>query len=424
MRNTILKKVLAFALSLTLMITMAPIIPGAAAKASAEDTLLPAPTITIDENGVATWSAVEGASEYFWEISNFGGKISPGEKIDIPAKLTQYSKGPGCYTLTMYAKDSNGQVISETATAKYDARIIADTFVASSTFKAPVYGESKTTDYKFTFTSEVNASVPDLNGDWYKKVGEEWVKYEGSQFTEGTYYYSNQLRLDGNSGTGSTHRLPNDSSTINVTINGEKWAISSDTRVYDTYSYTHMASPEYEVRKESPEATISTTNYTYDGKAKTPSVTVKNAAGATLKNGTDYTVSYASGRKNVGSYKVTVTFKDDKYIGSKFAYFNINPKGTSISKLYRAKKAFTVKWKKQSAKMATSTINGYQIRYSTSSKMTNAKYKIVKGYKYTSKKMTKLKAKKKYYVQVRTYKTVSGKNYYSSWSSIKSVKTK
>ena len=129
MRNTILKKVLAFALSLTLMITMAPIIPGAAAKASAAE-LLPAPTITIDANGVATCTEVEGASAYSWEISDFDGKISPGGKIDIPAELTKNSKGPGCYTLTIYAEDSNGQVISDTATAKYDARIIADTFVA------------------------------------------------------------------------------------------------------------------------------------------------------------------------------------------------------------------------------------------------------------------------------------------------------
>ena len=92
--------------------------------------------------------------------------------------------------------------------------------------------------------------------------------------------------------------------------------------------------------------------------------------------------------------------------------------------MYRAKKAFTVKWKKQSTKMATSRITGYQIRYSTSSKMTSPKYKTVKGYKYTSNKINKLEAKKKYYVQVRTYKTVSGKTYFSSWSSIKSVTTK
>ena len=56
--------------------------------------------------------------------------------------------------------------------------------------------------------------------------------------------------------------------------------------------------------------------------------------------------------------------------------------------------------------------------------MTGAKTTTVKGYKYTGKKITKLKAKKKYYVQVRTYKTVSGKNYYSSWSKVNAVKTK
>lgn len=89
-----------------------------------------------------------------------------------------------------------------------------------------------------------------------------------------------------------------------------------------------------------------------------------------------------------------------------------------------AKKAFTVKWKKQSKKMAKSKIKGYQIRYSTSSKMTKVKIKNVKGYKKTSMKITRLKAKKKYYVQVRTYMIVNGKSYYSAWSKVKSVKTK
>ena len=39
-------------------------------------------------------------------------------------------------------------------------------------------------------------------------------------------------------------------------------------------------------------------------------------------------------------------------------------------------------------------------------------------------KVSKLKGGKKYYVQVRTYKKVSGKTYYSSWSKAKAVKTK
>ena len=40
------------------------------------------------------------------------------------------------------------------------------------------------------------------------------------------------------------------------------------------------------------------------------------------------------------------------------------------------------------------------------------------------KKISSLSKKKKYYVQVRTYKTVSKVNYYSSWSGKKTVVTK
>ena len=84
------------------------------------------------------------------------------------------------------------------------------------------------------------------------------------------------------------------------------------------------------------------------------------------------------------------------------------------------KKAFYVKWKKSKSANAT----GYQIRYSTKSSMAKAKIKTVKGYKKQIKKIKKLKAKKRYYVQVRVYKTVNGKTYYSKWSKKKSVKTK
>ena len=67
---------------------------------------------------------------------------------------------------------------------------------------------------------------------------------------------------------------------------------------------------------------LSTTSYTYDGKVKTPSVVVKDSSGKTLKKNTDYTVTYASGRKNAGTYKVTIKFKG-KYSGTKNLYFDI-----------------------------------------------------------------------------------------------------
>ncbi len=169
---------------------------------------------------------------------------------------------------------------------------------------------------------------------------------------------------------------------------------------------------------------LSTTSYTYSGKARKPSVTVKDSKGKKLKANTDYTLSYAKGRKTVGKYTVTVKLKG-KYSGTIKKTFTIKPQSTSISKLSASKKGFTVKWKKQ--KTQTS---GYEIQYSTSSKFIKSKTATVKITKNstTSKKITKLKAKKKYYVRIRTYKTVkvNGKStkIYSSWSKVKNVTTK
>ena len=87
---------------------------------------------------------------------------------------------------------------------------------------------------------------------------------------------------------------------------------------------------------------------------------------------------------------------------------------TSISIIKVQNQAFTVKWKKKSG------ITGYQIQYSTNSKFKKGNKSIkIKNAKTISKKITKLKAAKKYYVRIRTYK---GKKY-SKWSKVKSIKT-
>ena len=165
---------------------------------------------------------------------------------------------------------------------------------------------------------------------------------------------------------------------------------------------------------------LSATAFAYNGKVRKP--TIKTIGGNVLTEGKDYTSTWPYS-KNVGAYTVTVTGTGN-YTGATNATYTINPQGTTIAKATAAKKAFTVKWKKQSAKMATSRITGYQIRYSTKSSMKGAKTVTVKGYKKTTRKISKLKAKKKYYVQVRTYKIVKSKKYYSSWSKKKAVKTR
>ncbi|MBQ3291432.1 MAG: RICIN domain-containing protein [Mogibacterium sp.] len=95
------------------------------------------------------------------------------------------------------------------------------------------------------------------------------------------------------------------------------------------------------------------------------------------------------------------------------------PHATKIVKLTRAKKAITVKWKKVSG------VNGYQIQLATNKSFTKGKKTVNINKKSTvSKKVKKLKAKKKYYVRVRTYKVVNGTKYYSAWSPKKAIKTK
>ncbi len=162
--------------------------------------------------------------------------------------------------------------------------------------------------------------------------------------------------------------------------------------------------------------TLSYSSTSYSGKAKKPEVKAAYY-GKTLKKGTDYTVAY-SANKNIGTAKVAVTGKGE-YAGTKVKTFRIVPEGTTISKVTKGKKQFTVKWKKQSTKTS-----GYQIRYATSSKMSKAKTVTVKKNTVTSKAVKKLKANKKYYVQVRTYAKAGNGTYYSDWSKAKSVKTR
>lgn len=75
--------------------------------------------------------------------------------------------------------------------------------------------------------------------------------------------------------------------------------------------------------------------------------------------------------------------------------------------------------------MSNSRITGYNIQVATNSSFTKGKKsKYVKGYSKESKKITKLKAKKTYYVRVRTYKKTDNVTLYSGWSAVKKVKTK
>ncbi len=94
------------------------------------------------------------------------------------------------------------------------------------------------------------------------------------------------------------------------------------------------------------------------------------------------------------------------------------PAKTKVQKISTDTKSITVQWKN------VSNVTAYQVQIATNKKFTKNK-KTVKVSKKSKKiKIKKLKAKKVYYVRVRSYKVVNGKKVYSKWSTVRKVKTK
>lgn len=223
--------------------------------------------------------------------------------------------------------------------------------------------------------------------------------------------------------------------TVMYSINGGGWTDTATGINHGEYSVTYYVKGDKNhndiaatgdalivniARNHISGVKLSYTKYTYNGKVHTPSATVTDVNKKTLKKGTDYTVSVGKSNKKPGTYKVVVKGIGN-YSGSITKSYKIAVKTPTISKLARLSKSFKITVKK----LSSTYVTGYQLRYSTSSKMTNAKTVTI-GTKNTvvSKTVKNLKAKKKYYVQVRAYKTISGKKYASAWGTAKTVTTK
>ena len=216
------------------------------------------------------------------------------------------------------------------------------------------------------------------------------VKLNGKTLKNGTDYtasYSNNTKVG----------------TAKVTITGKG-------------NYTGSVSKTYSIKNNFKKATVSgISTKAFTGKNITQSITVKYN-GKTLKNGTDYTVSYSS-NKNIGTATVKIAGKGS-YTGTITKTFKINPAKQEIQKLTAKSKAFFVDW----AQKGSAT--GYEIQYATNSKFTSAKKVTITNNKTDKTTISKLSGNKKYYVRVRSYTKVKGTKYYGAWSASKSVTTK
>lgn len=146
---------------------------------------------------------------------------------------------------------------------------------------------------------------------------------------------------------------------------------------------------------------LSSTSYVYDGKVKTPNVIIKDSSGKTLKKDTDYTVSYPSGRKNIGTYKFKIILKGN-YTGTKTLTFNILPGVTKCLKATQTTSSIKLTWSKVTG------ATGYRVYRHNGKKW--VKLADTKNTTYT---VSKLKAGTNYKYAVKAYTTVGKAVYWS-----------
>lgn len=163
---------------------------------------------------------------------------------------------------------------------------------------------------------------------------------------------------------------------------------------------------------------LNATSYPYNGKIQKPTITVTDSQRNTI-SAKHYTVTYPNASKSPGYYKVKITF-DSKYTGTETYYYTIKPNKTTVTLKDSTKDSLKASWIKITG------ISGYEIQYSTSSSFTKATT-VTASASTTTKKITTLKKNATYYVRIRSYRTVTidGKSskIYSSWSTVKKVKT-
>lgn len=214
-----------------------------------------------------------------------------------------------------------------------------------------------------------------------------------------------------NTSAGTTYVAPKIKKATGMKVTGSTAYFGDTSNKFlsklDTDTLKTMKSLRFGAKK-TPTCKLSASKLYYNGKVKRPSVTT-NSDGKVIRPNS----------VKPGIYEIEIAETDtyDPFL----AMYEIAIKPTSIGSLTKADNGFTVKVYKRDSAM----VSGYQVRYSTKSSMANATTKTI-GTKSTSvtKKITKLKDKTKYYVQVRTYKTIDGEKNYSKWSSKKYVTTK
>jgi hypothetical protein len=306
------------------------------------------------------------------------------------------SNGDGSYDKVIY--DSFNEVSSKDI-ASVNVEKIADqiytgkAITPSITVKDDATILVQNTDYTVTFENNINAKATGGKLTYKSNNSKISISNTGKVTIAANYVGTATITI-----TAGDDNYETVTKNIKITVNNVSNTITASnfTRTYSTKQQTFSIGAK---RKGKGKLTYSSNNAKVKVNASGKvTVNVKFIGKATI------TIKVAAnGIYKAAAKKITVT---------------VNPTKTSISKVTNTKgKKLTISWKKNT--VAT----GYQIQYSTSKTFSsgNKAVTITKN-STTSKTITGLTKGKNYYVRIRIYKSVSGKKYYSGWSTAKNLK--
>ena len=341
---------------------------------------------------------------------NYSGSIKKQFTI-TPADFSRFSAELSADTVTY-----TGSAQKPGATVKSGDKVLVsgtDFTVSYSnntntgTAKATIKGKG---NYSGTITKEFTITPADIS-QLTASLSADIFRYNGAEQKPSVTVKSGDKTLVPDTDFTVSYSDNIDVGTATVTITGQGNYTGSMTR---TFTITNARIP----------AVITAKSVTLNQSTKKTSVFTAETDGKITLKSSNSKIVKVSGTKiiPVAPGKVTLTITaargQDYEKASKKISVTVRPLTTSkLSLKSTAKKQATVSW------TAAKSISGYQIYYSQRSDMKNAKHITAKS-SAKSAVLKNLTSKKKYYVRIRTYKTVSGKKYYSTWSSVKSVTVK
>ena len=338
-------------------------------------------------------SYVRSSAEYGLKINFTASEMWEKEPNNDYSKATPISMNATYYGSLQNSNDADWYKVDIPAAGSYELTFAHDYIQSDSTYwQAIVYddlfikkGEFEYRGNKLTTTNKFEASG---RGTYHIKIYYSWSNIP----------YSIKL-------TSHTHSYVTQATSATLYRDGEYTRKCSCGAIGGTGIIYHPS-----------KIALSATTFIYNGHTQVPNVTVYDSKSNVI-GPENYKVSYGRDGKSIGKHQLVISFQG-KYSGSVTKTYTIKPRGTSIKKLTKLSKGFTVKWSK------VSSATGYQIQYSTNKKFKKSSLSTIRKRTATSSKVRSLRGKKKYYVRIRTYKKVGGTTYYSAWSSAKAVTTK